>query len=104
MERREHMTIYKRYQITYQIYTPPFPACGTPTMQNLTAFPDYQQFKANHHSLFYWDELKEVECYQTVLQHQWYHLREWSLLKTSLLVIYFEVKQSFSSKLKSWAE
>lgn len=86
MERKEHMTICKEYQIKYQIYMPPFPASGTPTMQNLTncVFPDYKQLKANHHSLFYWDELEEVGCYQTLLQHQCYHLCEWSLLKMPL--------------------
>lgn len=35
MERKEHMTMHKEYQIKYQIYTLPLPASGTPTMQTL---------------------------------------------------------------------
>lgn len=94
--------MYKEYKIKYQIYTPPFPASAdAPTMQNLTncVFPDYKQPKAHHHSLFYWEELEEGECYQTVLPHQWYRLCERSLLEMPLLVIYFKVKQIFTSKL-----
>lgn len=97
MERKEPKTTYKEYQIKHQIYTPPLPASGTPTMQNLTngVLPDYKQLKVNYRSLFYWDEQEEGECYRTILQHQRYCLCEWSLLKMPWLAIYFGIEVYF---------
>lgn len=50
----EHKTMYKDYQIKYQIDTSLFPALGTPAMQTPTksTFPYYKRLKATHQPAF----------------------------------------------------